>query len=142
LVARLGIVWIFSVAVPVVAVWFFGLFKMARSLHARASRFWSIDKFGVRRVVGINNEEFLLTTAQKTVNLDLAFVDTNDGTSPSIQNLIFVSTTVTKYDNDFILVVGPNEGLKPHDPICQSFHIRLVGHTSKSSWVISCHPCH
>jgi hypothetical protein len=78
---------------------------MTRSFHTGASGFRSIDKFGIWRVVGVDDQQFFFSASQEAINLDLAILDSNDCTRSGIQNLVLVSTSVTKDNNNLILVI-------------------------------------
>ena len=101
-----------------------------------------IRQLASRRLAGVDHEKAAHATPKHSVDKHLAALNTKDCTCARVGGVAFGAGPVAKDDNDFLLLVGADQRLKPLDPVNQRLEVRLLGSTVERLGILVSLPRH
>lgn len=108
----------------------------------RRGGYRTVDKLRKGWQVGVDNEQLLDTTAEETIDRNLAILHTDHGAGAGIDDVVLDATAVGKNDNDLVLVFRSDNWLESLDPVCHCLHVRLMRKGSERGAVFPSKPGH
>ncbi|KAH6607341.1 hypothetical protein Trco_003654 [Trichoderma cornu-damae] len=83
----------------------------------RGVKLGPVDHLGVGRAGGVDDQQAFVAPPQQAVDVDFPLADADDGAGARVRGFFLDAGAVAEDDDDFVLVVGADQGLQARDPV-------------------------